>query len=191
MRRSAAYLPILRDRRDAQHLWVSPLAVTGINETSKVMYGFVILEVLRAIPTRLPNLLRRGCDAVLAEEIARRLGIDIYTRQFPLERSLVLGMVEVLAGEHGWMPERWALALRKEPEKVLTTLARTGFGAVWVKQAEADKRLRSVVEAQPTKRRGALIGLLLDPRLDTKDAIVSVTLEAVRARLDRAASATA
>ena len=154
------HLYTLGDPRDKQHLLVSPSAIQGINEESPLIYQVVIYAIMRCVPTSLSETMRHGVDDVLAEEISRQVGVEIFSRNYPQERECVLHIAAVLSNQFGYTPLEWIVELRRSPEKVLLALAKSSFAPFWSDQIKAStgqkvspsSLARKLVEAEADTR---------------------------------------
>lgn len=125
------HLYTLRDPGDPQHLLVSPSAVQGINEDSRMIYQDLVYAVLRCIPTELSESLRHGADDILAETISQNLAVDLFCRNFPEERETVEAVTAILSSQFGYSDLEWTVELRRSPEKVLVALSKSAFAPFW------------------------------------------------------------
>jgi len=183
MRRGAErHRHVLVDRQDPHHLLVSPSAVAGVNDRNRVIYAELVFHVLRCIPTTLSNPLRRGLDDILAQGVGERLGVNLFTRNFPDESELVASLLVVLAREFsqfGYQPEDWARLLRRDPDKFFYALERSKFAAFWVSRARQDPELAPLLAASG-KPRQALIALLRSEDLSSSAALLQLTTASAR-----------
>lgn len=186
MRRGAErHLHILRDKNDPYHLLVSPSAVGGINEGSRVIYAEVVYHVLRCVPTTLSSPLRRGLDDLMAQWMGERLGIDLFTRNFPEESELVMGMLQVLSIEFGYQSIDWARLLRRDPDKFFHALERSKFARLWLSRARQEAAIELPADRQQARR--ALITLLRSEALTAGSTLVALTKAAIQHHLEPAA----
>lgn len=165
------HIHTLRDPRDPQHLLVSPSAVQGVNEGSRFMYQTVVYAILRCLPTTLPEPLRHGVDDLLAEEAGRRLGLELFCRNYPKERSLALALASILSRQFGYEPLDWALELRRSPERVVLALGKSRFLPLWQKQVK--------IETGKMLEAGDLTKLLTDPKLDFETNLGRITAQSI------------
>lgn len=185
MRRGAErHLHVLRDKNDPYHLLISPSAVAGINEGSRVIFAEVVYHVLRCAPTSLSTPLRRGLDDLLAQWIGERLGVDLFTRNFPEESELVMELLKVLASEFGYQPLDWARLLRRDPDKFFYALERSKFGRLWLLRARQEQ-LELPSDRQAARK--ALVSQLRSESLTASSALVALTRSATQQYLAPAA----
>ena len=149
------HLHVISDRREPQHLLVSPTAVQGLNEGSRVIYHEVVSSLVRAIPTPLPQgTLRRGVNEILIEAAGQRIGVDLFARTYPAEAEFARILLRVLVREFGHTELDWALVLRRNPERCLLALRRSKFCRYWMAYAKKDPvTLRALTEAASPKSR--------------------------------------
>jgi hypothetical protein len=183
MRRGAErHIHILRDKGDPHHLLVSPSAVSGVNEGSRVIYAEVVYHVLRCIPTALSLPLRRGLDDLLAQWLGERLGVNLFTRNFPEESEMVMALLEVLSRQFGYQPLDWGRLMRRDPDKFFYALERSRFAGQWVVRAKGDTEVAPLIEGTD-KKRPALVAALRAENLTSGSALVRLTREAAQAYL--------
>jgi hypothetical protein len=178
------YLHVLHDPRDPHHLYVSPSAVTAINQRSKEMYNIIVFAALRRFPCELSMMLRHGLDDLVAGKLAEELAIELFEGTYPDEQELVQGLLAVLVKDFPPYDETtWALLLRKDPERFFYALRKSKFCAAWLREVKTDSSLASLLQAAP-KKRIALTDMLRAAELTVDDPFAVLTLQAVRAYLD-------
>ena len=165
------HIHTLRDPRDPQHLLVSPSGVQGINEGSRFMYQTVVYAILRCLPTSLPDPLRHGVDDLLAEEAGRRLGLDLFCRNYPHERQIVVAITGILSRQFSYEPLDWARELRRSPERVFLALGKSKFLPLWQEQVKME--MGKMLKAED------LTKTLVDPDLDLESNIGRITAAAL------------
>lgn len=159
------YIHTLRDPSDPQHLLVSPSAVAGINDGSRIMYQDFVYAFLRCLPSDFHGPLRRGLDDIIAEEAGRRIGVELFCRNYPRERDIVGNVLRILSAEFGHPQIDWAIQLRRSPRRVLMALQKSGFRQFW---------LEAVGERAP-KGSEDMVEMLLDPSWDFEEPLASET----------------
>ena len=151
------HIHVLPDRREPQHLLVSPVAVQGLNQGSRVIYHEVVSSLVRAIPTPLkPGAVRKGLNEILIEACGQRIGVDLFSRTYPQEAAFVRALLSVLVHEFGHSELDWALVLRRNPERCLLALRKTEFCRYWIAYAKKDQGLEQTLRAAGNRRRHAL-----------------------------------
>lgn len=183
LRRGAErHLHILRDKADPFHLIVSPSAVSGINEGSRVIHTEVVTHVLRCIPTELSTTLRRGLDDILVESLGEILGVELFARTFPAESDLIRNLITVLSAQYGHEELEWARLLRRNPERALLALGRSHFAAYWLRQAKQQPEFAALLPEGA--KREIFAQLLGTETLAADDPVFTLTRESLRAYLD-------
>jgi hypothetical protein len=181
------YTHVIRDRRDPQHLLVSPSAVRGINDGHRTSYQELVYALLRCIPTQLQGPLRRGVDDIVASICSDRIGVDFFCRTRPAEATLTRAFIRVLIHEFNYREQDWALELRRNPDKVLNILRKTRFAAYWANAARKDPRVANYLARAPNRRQ-ALVEMLRDDRLQMTGPFIEMTEAALDRYLDWADS---
>lgn len=171
LRRGAErYVHSLRDPRDPQHLLVSPSMVEGINGGDRRMYQELVYSVLRSLPTQMAGTLRRGLDDIIAEQVSKRIDVELYCRNYPRAQELVRSILQILSDEFGYEVEDWAIEMRRSPRRVFMALRKSSFGPFWLERAAPD------LNGPGTE---ALVELLCDPKLDMDEPLARITEQAL------------
>jgi hypothetical protein len=105
------------------------------------MYQEVVYSSLRALPTELTRPLRHGADDLLAAEVSRRIGVPIYTRNYPRESELVNRLMSLLSAQFGYQSLDWVVVFRRSPERVFKALAKS--------KLQLDAALEEALTAEP------------------------------------------
>jgi hypothetical protein len=173
------HLHVLPDRREPQHLLVSPVAVQGLNQASRVIYHEVVSSLVRAIPTPLkPNTIRKGLNEILIEACGRKLGVDLFARTYPAEAEFVRTLLKILARDFGHSELDWALVLRRNPDRCLLALRKTEFCRYWLHYAKQDPSTEAALRAAGNKKRHALTDLICAEEFTPSSPLGRLTLQA-------------
>lgn len=148
------YIHTIRDTSDPQHLLVSPSSIQGINDGSRVMYQDFVYSFLRCLPSDFHGPLRRGLDDIIAEEAGRRIGIELFCRNYPRERETASNILRILSSEFGHDTIDWAVQLRRSPRRVFLALQKSGFSDFWKEKLGEDL---------VPKGQDAMVEMFLDP----------------------------
>jgi hypothetical protein len=191
MRRGAErHIHSLRDRKDPQHLLVSPSAVRGINERSRVMYQEIVYALLRALPSGVKGPLRKGADDLVAEICGAELGVDLFVRNYPRESQLVRHLAAILITQFHYTERDWVLLLRRDPDRFFLALRRTNFTAYWLREIQSDERLGRELARHGSNAKEALMVMIRDEALSEKHPFFIATERAAAGYLAQLEQAT-
>lgn len=157
-RGSELYIHLLADPREELHLLVSPSAVKGVNEGSRHMLGEVVYTTLRTLPSHLSRPLRRGADDIIAQVVAERLDLNIYTGNYHREAQLVRSLMGALQQEHGYQILDWVVVFRRTPDRVFKALRKSALGI--------DPEMQKMLSAEPIDFQHPKIAALLGAEND-------------------------
>jgi hypothetical protein len=174
--------------KDPQHLLVSPSGVQGINERDRRIYQEVISAMVRAIPTALKGVLRRGVNEIVIEACGRRIGTGPFARTYPEDAEFVRALVCVLVREFGWAELDWALELRRNPDRALLALRQTTFCRWWLAAAKTNQELAKHLIKAGNHRRVALTDLLQDAGFALENPFGKLTSQALVAYLNESST---
>lgn len=179
------HIHVLPDRRERQHLLVSPDAVQGINGASRLIYHSIVSAMIRAVPSELPaGALRRGVNELMIEAAGERLQMPLAARTYPAEARFVRALLQVLVAEYGFDETEWALVLRHSPQRFLLALRKSQFGAAWLSAAMADPVISETLKGAGNRKRVLLCEQLHNEAFLPDSPLGRLTTEAALAHIN-------
>lgn len=169
----APHLHVLRDPRDARHLYVSRTAVVGINEGSALLSAEVMYAICAMLGEPLPRMWARGAADLICELGADDLGLSIFTHNYPEESEYVRAVIAALQAEYGFELRDWIAQLKTRPTRFFLGLRRSAVITNAVASGKTRRDVKPLLDGQ-SNRRAVLIAALQEPTIHPNDPIAKL-----------------
>ncbi|WP_217924676.1 hypothetical protein [Miltoncostaea oceani] len=164
---------ILADPKKRGHLLVGPATLAGLNEKSCQITAEVTYAILKSGTPAPPPLYQRGSADLLAEEVAQRIEVPIFTHNYPREARFCAEMISMLQIDHaGFERREWLGTLMTSPRQFFLAVRKSRFSDRLLEAVKQDEALLARLEAP---RRPALVAALASTEMTHDDPLVRLT----------------
>ncbi len=90
------HLNVVANPSNPRQLFIGPSAVAGINDGHSNVVSEVVYALIAASGNPSNQTFERGSADLIAQELKARLGLDIFTENYPAEREFTLSFIEAI-----------------------------------------------------------------------------------------------
>lgn len=132
----ANHIRVLHDPRNPHHVMIGPSALAGLNEGHMNVVTDLVYHLLSATGYSINEAFDRGVSDILAGEIAKKLGLEVFSNHYPQERAFVQSIVEAVKGLDQSVVEVVGI-IKSDPKSFYTMVKNSSFYRWWTEQVQA------------------------------------------------------